>query len=119
MIVGPAHRFLDEFLRRTAIREGATVVALAILSTHVHIIVQTPTRFDLGRLAQMMKGGSSHAVTRLPGNTLGLRWTREYSVTTISPRGLPRVVEYLRSQESRHLGEGSADLTHPGRHAEA
>ena len=105
MIDAPTRKFLVEFFRRTASRERTQVVELAILSTHVHVIVQTPPRFDLGRLAQLMKGGSSYAVSRLPGNVTGLRWTREYSATTVSPRALARAVEYLKSQAGRHPEE--------------
>jgi hypothetical protein len=52
-----------------------------------------------------MKGGSSYAANRLRGNMLGLRWTRRYSVTTVSPRAIPRVIGYLRTQATRHPGE--------------
>ena len=82
------------------------MVELAFLQTHVHVIVRTQPRFDLGRLSQLLKGGSSHAVNRLPGNALGLRWTRRYSVTTVSPRALPGMIEYLRDQDTKHPGEG-------------
>ena len=106
MIDAATRDFLDEFLRRTTIREGASVIELAFLRTHVHLLIRTPARFDFGRLSQMLKGGSSHAANRLPGNTLGLRWNREYSVTTVSPRVLPQVIEYLRTQDERHPREG-------------
>ena len=105
MIDAPTRDFLEEFFKRTTIREGGEVIELAILRTHVHVIVRTQPRFDLGRLLQMLKGGSSHAVNRIPGNVLGLRWTRRYSVTTVSPRALPRVIDYLRNQAARHPGE--------------
>lgn len=111
MIDAPTRDFLDQFIKRTTIREGAELIEIAILRTHVHVIVRTPPRFDLGRLMQLLKGGSSHAVNRLPGNVLGLRWTRRYSVTTVSPRALPRVTEYLKGQDARHPGEGIP--THP------
>ena len=106
MIDAPTRDFLDEFFRRTAIREGAEPIEVAILRTHVHVVIRTPPRFDLGRLLQLLKGGSSHAVNRLPGNVLGLRWTRRYSVTTVSPRALPRIAEYLKDQGTHHPGEG-------------
>ena len=105
MIDAPTRAFLDTYIRRTAVREGADVVELSLLQTHVHVIVRTPPRFDLSRLVQMLKGGSSYAATRLPGNVLGLRWTRRYSVTTVSPRSLPQTAEYLRTQEARHPQE--------------
>jgi putative transposase len=102
MIDPPTRAFLDEFIRRTAIRERVEVIELAILTTHIHIVIRTTPRVDLSRLVQMMKGGSSYAASRVPGNRLGLRWTREYFVTTVSPRILPEAVEYLRKQNERH-----------------
>ena len=105
MIDRPTRDFLEPFIRRTAVQERAEVVQIAILRTHVHILVRTPPRFDLTRLAQVMKGGSSYAANRLPGNVVGLRWTRRYSVTTVSPRALPRVIGYLEEQDTRHPGE--------------
>jgi len=105
MIDRPTRDFLEPFIKRTAVQERAVVVQIAILRTHVHVLVRTPPRFDLGRLVQVMKGGSSYAANRLPGNVLGLRWTRRYSVTTVSPRALRLVIEYLRRQDARHPGE--------------
>lgn len=106
MIDGPTRDFLNDFLRRTAIRERAEVVAIAVLQTHVHVLVRSGPRVDLSRLVQLMKGGSSHAASRLAGNRLGLRWAREYSATTVSPRSLPRAMQYLDAQERHHPGEG-------------
>ena len=102
MIDPPTRAFLDEFLRRSAIKERVEVIELVILATHVHIVIRTTPRIDLSRLVQMMKGGSSYAGSRVPGNKLGLRWTREYSATTVSPRLLPEAVRYLQKQNARH-----------------
>ena len=77
MIDPPTRVFLDEFLRRSAIKERVEVIELAILATHIHLLIRTTPRIDLPRLVQMMKGGSSYAASRAPGNRLGLRWTRE------------------------------------------
>ena len=102
MIDASTRAFLDEFIRRTAIRERVEVIELAILATHIHIVIRTTPRIDLPRLVQMMKGGSSYAASKVPGNRLGLRWTREYFVATVSPRILPEAVQYLRTQNARH-----------------
>jgi len=118
MIDPPTRAFLDEFFRRTAIKERVNVIELAVLATHVHLIVRTSSRVDLSRLVQMLKGGSSYAASRVPGNKLGLRWTREYSATTVSPRSLPEAVQYLREQNYRHPLERVADsLASLGRHS--
>lgn len=105
MIDGPTARFLDAYIRKVAIQARAEVVGLAILKTHVHLMIRTRAWFDLPRLAQALKGGSSYEVNRLPGNRLGLRWANEYSATTVSPRHVPRVLRYLDTQGGRHPGE--------------
>jgi REP-associated tyrosine transposase len=105
MIDRATRDFLGDYWRRTAIRERAEIVVLAILRTHVHLLVRTAPRFDLPRLVQFLKGGSSYAASRLPGNMVGLRWSREYSATTVSPKQLAGVIRYIEDQSRRHPGE--------------
>ena len=109
MIDAATRDFLSEFYRRTAAREKADIVALAILRTHVHMLVRTTPRIDIPRLVQFLKGGSSYAASRLPGNMLGLRWAREYSATTVGPRQLAAVIRYVEQQARRHPGEAVED----------
>ena len=106
MIDETTRQFLDEFFRKTAARHESEIVGLAILKTHVHMVVRTPARIDLPRLVQFFKGGSSYAASRQPGNVLGLRWAKEYSATTVSPRQLKEAMRYLEKQEQHHPGEG-------------
>jgi len=106
MIDRATRDFLGDYFRRAAIREHADVVVLAILCTHVHLLVRTAPRIDLPRLVQFLKGGSSYAASRLPGNILGLRWSREYSATTVSPKQLAGAIRYIEEQASHHPGEG-------------
>ena len=106
MIDAATRDFLDDYLRRTAVREKTQVIAAAILQTHVHVLVRTGPRVDLSRLVQLMKGGSSYAGSRLAGNRVGLRWAREYSATTVSPKRLRTAVVYLARQDQHHPGEG-------------
>jgi len=105
-MIDPATRdFLDQFFRKIAIREQVTIVALAFLRTHIHLLLRSGPRFDLSRLVQLLKGGSSYAASRQPGNVLGLRWNREYSVTSVSPKLLRVAVEYIEGQDRRHPSE--------------
>src|SRR6266498_5646126 len=105
MIDAPTRRFLEEFFKKTASRQDVEIVELAMLKTHVHMVVRTPPRIDLPRLVQFFKGGSSYAASRLPGNVLGLRWAPECSATSVGPRQLDTVREYLRRQANHHPGE--------------
>ena len=105
MIDAPTGSFLEEFFRKTASRHDVAIVELAMLKTHVHMVIRTPPRIDLPRLVQFFKGGSSFAASRQPDNVLGLRWAPEYSATSIGPRQLETVRQYLRDQPNHHPGE--------------
>lgn len=106
MINAATRSFLEEFFKKTAAKQEVEIVEVAMLQTHVHMVIRTPPRIDLPRLVQFFKGGSSYAASRLPGNVLGLRWAPEYSSTTVGPRQLDKVKEYLRNQPAHHPGEG-------------
>ncbi len=106
MIDDATREFLDEFFKKTAARQESQIIGLSILQTHVHMVVRTPARIDLPRLVQFFKGGSSYAASRLPGNVLGLRWAKEYSATSVSPRQLKQAMLYLENQARHHPGEG-------------
>ncbi|HET7790970.1 MAG TPA: IS200/IS605 family transposase [Gemmatimonadales bacterium] len=105
MIDAAARDFLEAYLRRVAARERVEVLALGILRTHLHVVIRTGPRCDLARLVQYWKGGSSHSIGRLPGNLLGLRWSAEYAVSTVSPASLNRAIRYVKTQELRHPDE--------------
>ena len=97
--------FLDQYFRKVAIQERATVVSAALLRTHVHLLVRAGPRYDISRLVQLLKGGSSYAASRQADNVLGLRWNREYSVTSVSPRLVRTAIEYIEKQDQRHPSE--------------
>jgi REP element-mobilizing transposase RayT len=113
MINQATSAFLEEFFKKTASRQDVQIVDLAILKTHVHMVVRTPPRIDLPRLVQFFKGGSSYAASRHPGNVLGLRWAPEYSATTVGPHQLQTVRQYLAKQADHHPGEGIDPVTSP------
>ena len=102
MIDAPTRVFLNEYFRKIALRERATIVSLGFLQTHAHLLIRTGPRYDLPRLVQLLKGGSSYAASRQPGNVLGLRWSREYSATSVSPKLAQQAVAYIESQDRHH-----------------
>ena len=61
MIDAPTRAYLDEYVRKIAVQERATVVAVGFLKTHVHLVVRTAPRYDIPGLVQLLKGGSSYA----------------------------------------------------------
>jgi putative transposase len=105
MIDRATRDFLDPFLRKTAAKHEVDIIDLAILKTHMHVLVRTPPRLDLPRLVQFFKGGSSYTASRLPDNKLGLRWAPEYSATSVGPKQLEAVTSYFARQPTHHPDE--------------
>src|SRR5256884_9251402 len=80
MIDARTRVFLEEYFRKIALQERATIVCLGFLQTHAHLLIRTGPRFDLPRLVPLLKGGGSYAASRGPGHLLGLRRNRGESV---------------------------------------
>jgi putative transposase len=100
MITGRVASFLRRFLPAEAARHGCEVVALGLVPDHVHLLLRIPPRVDLPRMVQGLKGASARLGNR--ESTVGLRWEKGYQVKTVSPGGLPRVIDYIKNQAQRH-----------------
>ena len=105
MINAPTRDLLLDTFRRAAVAERADILSLAILKTHVHLLLRLPSRFDLAHFLQAMTGGSSYVVNREPSIKIGLRWAPEYSATSVSPRSVAKVKKYIETQVEHHPGE--------------
>lgn len=99
-------RFLRDNLPVIARQERAVVLAMGIVTTHLHLLVRLHPTTALPRLLQRMKGGTAHALNEhlRPGQRQ-LRWAKGYSVTSVSPRALLPAADYVRNQCTRHPNE--------------
>ena len=103
-MIGPSEAlFLGRFLPAEARRHGATTLALGMVSDHVHMVLRLPSRLDLPRLAQGLKGASARLINKEERlSTTGVRWATGYSAYSVSARNLKAAIEYVRNQASRH-----------------
>ena len=97
-------RFLCAFLRGVATQEGARILEIGIVRTHLHLLVRIRPTTDVSRLLQRLKGGSAAIAGKEHHSTEGgrLRWAKGYSIFSVSWRSLAAVREYLRAQPVRH-----------------
>lgn len=103
--------FICRFIRSVARQERAHILEIGIVSTHLHALLRAHPTTDLPRLLQRMKGGSSAVAGKEHHSTRGktLKWSQGYSITSVSPRSLDAVRQYLRAQPTRHHGETIPD----------
>ncbi|HEU0299841.1 MAG TPA: transposase [Longimicrobium sp.] len=67
----------------------------------MHVLLRLPATVALATLVKQLKGSSSHLTNRgiLPR---GFRWQGGYGATSVSPRAVPRVRDYIPRQEDHH-----------------
>ena len=100
-------RFLCRYLRGVGRQERAHVLEIGMVATHVHVLLRAHPTTDLTRLLQRMKGGSSAVAGKGNYSTTGVRlkWSKGYSIATVSSRALEPARHYLRDQPIRHAAE--------------
>ncbi len=97
--------FLRRFLPQEAKRHGARLLALGIVSDHVHVVMQLPRIINIPRLVQGLKGASARLANRdglMP--RAPLRWAEGYDLRSVGTRQLGTVLAYVKNQASRHPG---------------
>ena len=86
-------RFLERFLGAVARQERGQLLAIGIVTTHVHLLLRLHPTTSVPRLVQRLKGGSSVLATR-DGHCSGekaLRWEKGYNIQSVSETALQRV----------------------------
>ena len=109
-------RFLERFLAAVARQERSQLLAIGVVTTHVHLLLRLHPTTSVPRLVQRLKGGSSVLATR-DGHRSGekaLRWEKGYNIQSVSETALKRVSHYVEAQPFRHPGEAVAGW-HPTR----
>jgi putative transposase len=98
--------YLAEHLPIIVRQERGRVIELGIVSTHLHMLLRFHPTTVLPRLMQRMKGSTAHGINRgSAARAVDLRWAKGYSASTISPRDIDRVADYVRSQPLHHPAE--------------
>lgn len=69
---------------------------------HVHLLLGAPAVLSPAKIAQLVKGGSSHwAQENLP-QWRGFAWQDGYGAFTVSKSSIPDVAEYIHRQREHH-----------------
>ena len=101
-----AARYLEEVLPAVARQERARVLALGIVSTHVHLLIRVHPTTLIPRVIQRMKGGT--AVGAIRGSSefpIRIRWAKGYNIQSVSERALQVVGLYIQTQPQHHPEE--------------
>lgn len=108
MITAEVAQFLARYLPAVAHQENAAVLAMGMVTTHIHLLVTMAPTTGIPRLVQRFKGGSSR-VAEIEGHSTRLQWANGYSVSSVSRREIARALTYLQAQPKHHPLEAIRD----------
>ncbi len=101
------HPGAAEFLRRAlpeiAHRHATRILGMGIVRNHVHLVLELPSRVDVPRLVQGLKGASARIANRdgvMP--RAKLQWATGYDFRSLGIRDVRRAITYVRNQDQRH-----------------
>ena len=96
--------FLCNYFRSVAARYRARILAVGMVSTHVHVLLAGDPQTDFPRLIGHLKGGSATTWNKINAAEAGwsLRWARGYGLSTVGRSQVDGVREYLKRQPEHH-----------------
>lgn len=83
------------------------IMAISGHKDHCHCLISLKSDQTLRKTMQLLKGESSYWVNKtnlLSGTVFNkFEWQDEYYITSVSPRALTRVKNYIHNQEEHHI----------------
>jgi putative transposase len=104
LITAGLHDALYSSIVAKAVELDTFVHAVGGMEEHVHLVVQARPTLTPSTFIGQVKGYSSHSMNLLKAPVLQERfqWQAEYSVDSVSERGLRDVVRYVECQREHH-----------------
>jgi putative transposase len=93
---------LFSVVRTVAHRHRAVLHAAGATPDHIHLVLSVPPTVAVAQLLGELKGATSHLANHELGFDGSFAWNPGYGLLTVSPRQLPRVIDYVQSQKANH-----------------
>lgn len=94
-----------EHIKQNAKSHGIYVDMVGGYSDHCHCLMGLGNEQTIAKVVQMLKGESSHWINLYGLTKQKFAWQTDYYVASISPAAIPKLREYIKTQESHHANE--------------
>lgn len=93
---------LSRYLVEYAEEQGVFMKINFVNLDHVHALIDLPTGLSIEKVAQLLKGSSSHWVNSNDLVTGKFAWGRGYCAFSVSHSNVDLVARYIADQEEHH-----------------
>ena len=106
LIQGEVVEFVRQQMRSIAEEKQVNILECEAIVDHVHLIIEAPSRPELSKAMNNLKGISSRRLSiQFPAfkqdAAVGSFWQHRYGSKEITPEALPAVSRYIRTQWDR------------------
>lgn len=91
-----------DHIRQKAKEEDIWLDTINGIENHVHNLISLHPRFSVSRVANLLKGESSHWINSEDFLTVKFAWQRGYSAFSVSESNVGKVRQYIKNQEEHH-----------------
>ncbi|MDJ0733126.1 MAG: IS200/IS605 family transposase [Nostocaceae cyanobacterium] len=102
LVTGDIQNIIYNAIAKQCRELGCTLIAIAGVAVHVHILTGYPPNLTISELIGKAKGSSSYLITHeiKPGSFF--KWQGGYGAFTVSHHDIDRVANYIRNQPQHH-----------------
>ena len=93
---------LSRYLVKYADEQGVFMKINFVNLDHVHALIDLPTGLSIEKVAQLLKGSSSHWINSNDLVTGKFAWGRGYGAFSVSHSNVDVVARYIADQEEHH-----------------
>ncbi len=105
----PLRTMLFTHIQENAQKKEIYLDSIGGIADHVHTLISLKAEQSIAKVAQLLKGESSHWVNAEQLYARSFEWQDEYIAVSVSDSQIATVREYIRNQEEHHrkktLGE--------------
>ena len=93
---------LYQHIRENANEKGIHIDFINGIEEHIHLLVSLKADQSVSKVAQLIKGESSHWVNENKLTRTKFEWQEEYVAVSVSESIVNRIREYIKNQEEHH-----------------
>ena len=93
---------LFRYIRNKCEENQYWLEAIGGTSNHLHILVRFTTSISIGKLVHLIKGASSHYISKILKPDEFFKWQGGYSAFTVSPFHVKTITSYIENQKQHH-----------------
>lgn len=102
MISPEIENILYPFLISKVQEQNGELLIINGIEDHAHLLVQLSPQHNLSQFVKILKGSSSHFLTKKSGLGVDFKWQAGYGIFTVGFKELPIIKTYIQNQKEHH-----------------